>query len=96
MRGIVDAFNQPTAEVAPFTVADVLRDAIFIIDSTRNTQSREDLPLKMEENLQLLEALNSETTPLTKDQKDAIKGYLLGMQGSDYVKAQVLRVLNSL
>lgn len=100
MKALVNALNEPTGEERPFTVLDVVLDAIFTVDSTRLMTSREQaqevLPEMMKNNWKLWQAVLAETTELTKEQKDQVLGYVIGMQGSDVVKYQVIRILETM
>jgi len=98
-KALLDAANQPTGEERELLVLDVVLDAVFMVDTMRLITSREQaeqiLPAKMKENFELWQAL-LKGDDLTVPQRDAIKGYVIGMQGSDVVKHQVVMMVDSL
>lgn len=98
-KAILDATNQPTGEERELLVLDVALDAVFMVDTMRLITSREQaeqiLPAKMKENFDLWQAVLHGDV-LTVAQRDALKGYIMGMQGSDVVKHQVVLVIDQL
>lgn len=98
-KALLNAANETTGEERDLLVLDVALDAVFMVDTMRLITSREQaeqiLPGKMKENYDLWQAVLHGDV-LTVAQRDALKGYIMGMQGSDVVKHQVVLVIDQL